>query len=204
LSEDLTSIRLIVAFFSQLSNLLREDWLDGRISTEMDMQCRINHHLTLRMPSRFIIQNNTTFSGITISKKPYQGAFLMPDLVIRDNDTNELIRICGELKLDNHSSAFPEHIHAPIDADFRKLKKFAANPVLSKQLACGIFVYLYKCSKWSERKITAKIIEHLDHPKLKALVVNRYQDKNGKYVDDLERRDTDRMLRNRNRFKVGG
>ena len=204
MSKNLTSIRLIGAFFNQLSNLLRDDWLDGRISTEMDMQCRINHHLTLRMPGRFIIQNNTTFSGITISKKPYQGAFLMPDLVIRDNDTNESIRILLELKLDNHSSAFPEHIHEPIDADFRKLKKFATNNVLSKQLACGFFVYLYKCSKWSERRITVKIEEKLDHPKAKVIAVNRYQDKNGKYVDDLERRDTDRMLRNRNRFKVGG
>ena len=204
MSKNLTSIRLIGAFFNQLSNLLRDDWLDGRISTEMDMQCRINHHLTLRMPGRFIIQNNTTFSGITISKKPYQGAFLMPDLVIRDNDTNESIRICGELKLDNHSSAFPEHQHKSIDEDFRKLKKFATNNVLSKQLDCVIFVYLYKCSKWSERRITVKIEEKLDHPKAKVIAVNRYQDKNGKYVDDLERRDTDRMLRNRNRFKVGG
>ena len=46
-------------------------------------------------------------------------------------------------------------------------------------------------------------MEKTDHPKLKAIAVNRYQDKNGKYVDELERRDTDRMLRNRNRFKVG-
>ena len=204
MNGSLPTIRLIVAFFNQLSNLLRDDWLDGRISTEMDMQCRIYKHLDERIPDRFIILNNTTFSGITINKKPNQGAFLMPDLIIIDNDRNESIRILLELKLDNHSSAFPEHIHEPIDADFRKLRKFATNPVLSKQLACGFFVYLYKCPKWSEREITAKIMEKLDHIKLKAIVVNRYQDKNGEYVNDLERRDTDRMLRNRNRFKVGG
>jgi hypothetical protein len=204
LSEDLTSIRLIKAFLPQLPNLLREEWLDGRISTEMDMSHCIYYHLRRRIPDRFTILSNVTLSGITISKQSVSGSFLMPDLIIIDNDRNESIRILFELKLDNHSSAFPEHIHAPIDADFRKLKKFAANPVLSKQLACGIFVYLYKCSKWSEREITAKIMEKLDDPKLKAITVNRYQDKNGKYVDDLECRDTDRMLRNRNRFKVGG
>ena len=203
MNGSLLSIGQIMAYFSQLSNLLREDWLDGRISTEMDMTCRIYHHLARRIPDKFIILCNTTFSGITISKKSSQGAFLMPDLIIIDNDTNESIRILFELKLDNHSSAFPEHIHESIDADFRKLKKFATNDVLSKQLECGFFVYLYKCSKWSEREITAKIMEKLDHPKLKVIAVNRYQDKNGKYVDDLERRDTDRMLRNRNRFKVG-
>ena len=204
MSKDLTSIRLIKAFLSQLPNLLREEWLDGRISTEMDMSHCIYYHLRRRMPDRFTILSNITLSGITISKQPASGSFLMPDLIIIDNDTNESIRILFELKLDNHSSAFPEHIHAPIDADFRKLKKFAANPVLSKQLACGIFVYLYKCSKRSERRITVKIEEKLDHPKAKVIAVNRNQDKNGKYVDDLERRDTDRMLRNRNRFKVGG
>ena len=204
MSEDLTSIRLIKAFLSQLPNLLREEWLDGRISTEMDMSHCIYYHLRRRIPDRFIILSNINLSGITISKQPASGSFLMPDLIIIDNDRNESIRILFELKLDNHSSAFPEHIHAPIDADFRKLKKFAANPVLGKHLVCGFFVYLYKCSKWSEREITAKIMEKLDHPKLKAIAVNRYQDKNGKYFDDLERRDTDRMLRNRNRFKVGG
>ena len=156
------------------------------------------------MPDKFITLSNVTLSGITISKQPASGSFLMPDLIIIDNDRNESIRILLELKLDNHSSAFPEHIHEPIDADFRKLRKFATNPVLSKQLACGFFVYLYKCPKWSEHMITAKIMEKLDHTKLKAIVVNRYQDKNGEYVDELERRDTDRMLRNRNRFKVGG
>ena len=204
MSEDLTSIRLIKAFLPQLPNLLREEWLDGRISTEMDMSHCIYYHLRRRMPDRFTILSNVTLSGITISKQSASGSFLMPDLIIIDNDRNESIRILFELKLDNHSSAFPEHIHAPIDADFRKLKKFATNDVLSKQLDCVIFVYLYKCSKWSEREITAKIMEKLDDPKLKAITVNRYQDKNGKYVDDLERRDTDRMLRNRNRFKVGG
>ena len=204
MNGSLPTIRLIVAFFSQLHNLLREDWLDGRISTEMDMAHCIYYHLRRRMPDKFITLSNVTLSGITISKQSASGSFLMPDLIIIDNDRNESIRILFELKLDNHSSAFPEHIHAPIDADFRKLKKFAANPVLGKQITCGIFVYLYKCSKWSEREITAKIMEKLDHPKLKAIAVNRYQDKNGKYVDELERRDTDRILRNRNRFKVGG
>ena len=202
--KTLSTTRQIVTFIeTSLVDLLREDLVSGRIANERDSEHRIYHHLTNVLDPKFIINANVTISGITTRRKSAAGSFLMPDLTIIDQDQKQRMRLLFELKLDTHSSAFPEHNHVNIEADFRKLRKFVKNPILGKQLEYGFFVYLYKCTKWSERQISNLISKKLAHKKLKVIAINRYQKKNGWY-SELDQYEIDAKLKPLSRFIVGG
>ncbi len=202
--KTLSTTRQIVTFIeTSLVDLLREDLVSGRIANERDSEHRIYHHLTNVLDPKFIINANVTISGITTRRKSAAGSFLMPDLTIIDQDQKQRMRLLFELKLDTHSSAFPEHNHVNIEADFRKLRKFVKNPILGKQLEYGFFVYLYKCTKWSERSISDLILKKLNHRKLKVIAINRYQKKSGWY-SVIEQTQMDSSLKALSTFIVGG
>jgi len=198
----LSTTRQIVIFIeTQLVDLLRSDWIAGRIANERDCEHRIYHHLTNVLDPKFIINANVTISGITTRRKSAAGSFLMPDLTIIDKEQMQRMKLLFELKLDPHSSAFPETTFN-VKSDFRKLRQFVKNPILGEQLEYAFFVYLYKCTKWSERKISALILKKLDHRKLKAIAINRYQKKNGWY-NVSEQIKMDSSLKALSTFRVG-
>ena len=189
---------------TQLVDILRNDWVSGGIWNERDLEYQHIKNIDRNIDNeKFGIHGNVTISGITIKKKSATGSFLMPDLVIVDKDQKHEIRLLFELKLDTHSSAFPEHNHDNIEADLRKLKKFVKNPILGKQLEYVFFIYLYKCTKWSERQISNLISKKLAHKKLKVIAINRYQKKNGWY-SELDQYEIDAKLKPLSRFIVGG
>ena len=184
-------------------DLLRDDWISGRIANERDCEHRIYHHLTNVLDQKFIINANVTISGITTRRKSAIGSFLMPDLTIIDQDQRQRMRLLFELKLDPHSSAFPETTFN-VKSDFKKLKKYVSNPHGSlRGLEYCFFVYLYKCPKWSERTISDLILKKLNHRKLKVIAINRYQKKNGWY-SELEQLEMDSDLKALSTFRVGG
>ena len=200
---NITTTEHIVRFCeARLVDLLRIDWVSGKIANERDCEHRIYHHLTNVLDRKYIINSNVTISGITTRRKSATGSFLMPDLTIIDQDQRQRMRLLFELKLDPHSSAFPETTFN-VKSDFKKLKKYVTNPILGGQLEYCFFVYLYKCPKWSECSISVLILKKLNHRKLKVITINRYQKKIGWY-SELEQLEMDSRLKTLSTFRVGG
>ena len=199
---NITTTEHIVRFCeARMVDLLRIDWVSGKIANERDCEHRIYHHLTNVLDRKYIINSNVTISGITTRRKSAAGSFLMPDLTIIDKEQMQRMKLLFELKLDPHSSAFPETTFN-VKSDFRKLRQFVKNPILGEQLEYAFFVYLYKCTKWSEHKISDLILKKLDHRKLKAIAINRYQKKNGWY-NVSEQIKMDSSLKALSTFRVG-
>ncbi len=100
----------------------------------------------------------------------------MPDIIVRDKDDEHKLRLVIELKADKRAtSAYPGRAaESKINDDLKKLNKFTKNSFLKKQIKCGIFVYLYRDTEWSENKIKKKISKKLHHGRLKIIVINRY------------------------------
>jgi len=200
---NITTTEHIVRFCeARMVDLLRIDWVSGKIANERDCEHRIYHHLTNVLDRKYIINSNVTISGITTRRKSATGSFLMPDLTIIDQDQRQRMRLLFELKLDPHSSAFPETTFN-VKSDFKKLKKYITNPILGGQLEYCFFVYLYKCPKWSECSISDLILKKLNHRKLKVIAINRYQKKIGWY-SELEQLEMDSRLKALSTFRVGG
>ena len=205
MNNSLSTPKQIAGFVgTQLVDILRDDFVSGAILNERGLEYQIITNLDRNVDKKkFGRHGNVTISGITTKKKSATGSFLMPDIIITAKDQSNEIKLLFELKLDMHSSAFPEHNHDNIEADIRKCKKFVKNPIMGKQLEYVFFIYLYKCTKWSERQISNLISKKLAHKKLKVIAINRYQKKNGWY-SELDQYEIDAKLKPLSRFIVGG
>ena len=146
----------------------------GEILNESDFENCFVHHLKNRIDEKiFQISTNKTLSGITINGKSSKGKFLMPDIIVRDNDDEHKLRLVIELKADKRAtSAYPGRVaESKINDDLKKLNKFTKNSFLKKQIKYGFFVYLYRDTEWSENKIKKKISKKLHHGRLKIIVI---------------------------------
>ena len=181
---------------------LRADAKNFRIILERDLEYRIYHHITTKIDEKkFLIMGNKTISGIRTSAKKTRGTksdsgrFVMPDIMIRDYDKPNDIRIIMELKL-NKATSTPSAYHnrtadtESFEADFDNLRNYWKDPKLSKQLKHEFFIYLYRDRGELEEEIQEKIAKKLRKdirrcPKqLIPIAINRYQKENGERYDE--------------------
>ena len=67
--NNLSTTDQIVKFCeSKLVDLLRDDWISGRIANERDCEHRIYHHLTNVLDQKFIINANVTITGYNVDE----------------------------------------------------------------------------------------------------------------------------------------
>jgi len=124
--------------------MLRADAKNFRIILERDLEYRIYHHITNAInKKKFLIMGNKTISGIRTSAKTRgtksdNAPFVMPDIMIRDNDKPNDIRIIMELKSDK---AITPNVYLntaarreSFEADFANLRKYWNNHKLKKHL----------------------------------------------------------------------
>ena len=123
MNNSLSTPKQIAGFVgTQLVDILRDDFVSGAILNERGLEYQIITNLDRNVDKKkFGRHGNVTISGITTKKKSATGSFLMPDIIITAKGQSNEIKLLFELKLDMHSSAFPEHNHDNIEADIRKL-----------------------------------------------------------------------------------
>ena len=143
---------------------------------------------------------NKTISGIRTSAKTRgtksdNSPFVMPDIMIRDNDKPNDIRIIMELKSDKADTA-PNAYHNRqsdteyFNADFGNLRKYWNNHKLKKHLKHEFFIYLYRDEDGPEEEIEEEIVKKLRKGKksrykqLIPIAINRYQKENGELYDE--------------------
>ena len=113
---------------------------------------------------------NKTISGIRTSAKTRgtksdNAPFVMPDIMIRDNDKPNDIRIIMELKSDK---AITPNVYLntaarreSFEADFANLRKYWNNHKLKKQLKHEFFIYLYRDEDIHEKEVEKGIAKKL-------------------------------------------
>ena len=162
---------------------------------------------------------NKTISGIRTSAKTRgtksdSGRFVMPDIMIRDYDKPNDIRIIMELKL-NKATSTPSAYHnrtadrESFEADFDNLRNYWKNPKLRKQLKHEFFIYLYrdrgKLEEEIEEKIAKKLRKDIQRcPKqLIPIAINRYQKENGELYDEEKMDEIDSEFKRINDISAG-
>jgi len=200
---------------------LRDDAKNFKIILERDLEYRIYHHITNAInEKRFLIMGNKTISGIRTSaktrgKKSDSRRFVMPDIMIRDNDKVNNIRIIMELKSDKADTA-PNAYHNRqsdteyFNADFGNLRKYWNNHELKKHLKYEFFIYLYRGGgeegeKEIEEKIITKLREgsKLRYEKLIPIVINRYQKNKKEFYDERTMYEIDEKFDHLNDISAG-
>ena len=146
---------------------------------------------------------NKTISGIRTSAKTRgtnsdSGRFVMPDIMIRDYDKPNDIRIIMELKL-NKATSTPSAYHnrtadrESFEADFDNLRNYWNNHKLKKHLKHEFFIYLYRDDDMPEKEVEKEITKKLRKGKksrykqLIPIAINRYQEKRSKFYDQPTR-----------------
>ena len=199
---------------------LRDDAKNFKIILERDLEYRIYHHITNAInEKRFLIMGNKTISGIRTSaktrgKKSDSRRFVMPDIMIRDNDKENNIRIIMELKSDK---AITPNVYLntaarreSFEADFANLRKYWNNHKLKKHLKYEFFIYLYRGrveegEKEIEEKIITKLREgsKLRYEQLIPIVINRYQKNKEEFYDERTMYEIDEEFEHLNDISVG-
>ena len=182
--------------------MLRADAKNFRIILERDLEYRIYYHITTAIDEKkFLIIGNKTISGIRTSAKKTRGTksdsgrFVMPDIMIRDYDEPNDIRIIMELKSDKADDTPNVYLNTArrrksFKADFENLRKYWRNHKLMKHLKHEFFIYLYRDREKKEEKIEEKIAKELRKdiqrcPKqLIPIAINRYQNDEGELYDE--------------------
>ena len=187
--------------------MLRADAKNFRIILERDLEYRIYHHITNAINKKnFLIMGNKTISGIRTSAKTRgtksdNAPFVMPDIMIRDNDKPNDIRIIMELKSDK---AITPNVYLntaarreSFEADFANLRKYWDNHKLKKHLKHEFFIYLYRDEDGPEEEIEEEIVKKLRKGKksrykqLIPIAINRYQNNRKKFYDQPTRDEID-------------
>ena len=183
---------------------LRDDAKDFRIILERDLEYRIYHHITTEIDEKkFLIMGNKTISGIRTSAKKTRGTksdnapFVMPDIMIRDNDKPNDIRIIMELKSDKETDSNvylnTKARRESFEADFDNLRNYWNNHKLKKHLKHEFFIYLYRDDSMPETIVVEEIAKKLRRGKkscykqLIPIAINRYQKVNGKFYNQPTR-----------------
>ena len=171
--------------------MLRDDAKNFKIILERDLEYRIYYHITNAInEKKFLIMGNKTISGIRTSAetrgtKSDSKRFAMPDIMIRDNDNVNEIRIILELKLDKAKfrSVYLNRTkdRKEFNADFKNLRKYWINSKLKKHLKYEFFIYLYRDDVYSEKDIEDVISKKLGYPQLIPIAINRYWNGKGWY-----------------------
>ena len=145
---------------------------------------------------------NKTISGIRTSAKTRgtksdNAPFVMPDIMIRDNDKLNDIRIIMELKSDkaDESNVYLNTAsrRESFEADFGNLRKYWNNHKLKKHLKHEFFIYLYRDDDMPEKEVEKEITKKLRKGKksrykqLIPIAINRYQEKRAKFYDQPTR-----------------
>jgi len=179
--------------------MLRADAKNFRIILERDLEYRIYYHITTAINNRnFLIMGNKTISGIRTSaktkgKKSGNAPFVMPDIMIRDNDKLNDIRIIMELKSDkaDESNVYLNTAsrRESFEADFGNLRKYWNNHKLKKHLKHEFFIYLYRDDDMPEKEVEKEITKKLRKGKksrykqLIPITINRYQKNKTQFYD---------------------
>ncbi len=188
--------------------MLRADAKNFRIILERDLEYRIYYHITTAINNRnFLIMGNKTISGIRTSaktkgKKSGNAPFVMPDIMIRDNDKLNDIRIKMELKSDkaDESNVYLNTAsrRESFEADFDNLRNYWNNHKLKKHLKHEFFIYLYRdYPDMPEEEVEKEITKKLRRGKkscykqLIPIAINRYQKVNGKFYNQPTRDEID-------------
>jgi len=198
---------------------LRADAKNFRIILERDLEYRIYHHITTKIDEKkFLIMGNKTISGIRTSaktkgKKSGNAPFVMPDIMIRDNDKLNDIRIIMELKSDkaDESNVYLNTAsrRESFEADFGNLRKYWNNHKLKKHLKHEFFIYLYRDDDMPEKEVEKEITKKLRKGKksrykqLIPIVINRYQKNKEKFYAQSTRDKIDDEFKRLDDIQVG-
>ena len=201
-----------------LISKLRVDAKNFRIILERDLEYRIYYHITTAINNRnFLIMGNKTISGIRTSAKTRgtnsdSGRFVMPDIMIRDYDKPNDIRILMELKSDKAATLSVylnrKNDKEAFDADFANLRKYWINHKLSKQLKHEFFIYIYRDLFHEDdlEEIIAKKLRKGKKSRYKQLipiVINRYQKDKEKFYAQSTRDKIDDEFKRLDDIQVG-
>jgi len=202
-----------------LISMLRADAKNFRIILERDLEYRIYYHITTAIDEKkFLIIGNKTISGIRTSAKTRgtnsdSGRFVMPDIMIRDYDKPNDIRILMELKSDKAATLSVylnrKNDKEAFDADFANLRKYWINHKLNKQLKHEFFIYLYRDLEVPEDELEEIIARKLRKGKksrykqLIPIVINRYQKNKEKFYAQSTRDKIDDEFKRLDDIQVG-